>query len=229
MKNAVAFILSLFMAFQANAQFGLVAGYKTFNAPEFDDYIQSTSNYSPYPITGWQAGIDYWFRLKKRRIEFAPELTYSQFNQSSQNDDFSLRQFGLHFNVDVYIFDLAGDCNCPTFSKDGNLFSKGFFLEVSPGAMFVNNKMEKESTLVPFNVFHYKNSWAPGGSIGAGLDLGFSDLFTITPLVRFHYYPRIFSLESLESASNPESRLQQFFIGLRLRFHFKEVAKYRYR
>ncbi len=229
MKNIIAFILCIFMGFQANAQFGLVAGYKTFNAPGINDYYQSTSNFSPYPITGWQAGIDYWFRLKKRRIEFAPEITYSQFNQSSQDGNISLRQFGLHFNTDVYIFDLASDCNCPTFSKDGNLFSKGFFLEVSPGVVLMNNKMEKESTLVPFNAFYNKNSWAAGGSVGAGLDLGFSDLFTITPLARFYYYPRIYYLADLQFASTPESSLQQLFLGLRLRFHFKEVAKYRYR
>jgi hypothetical protein len=229
MKNTLAFILCIFMASQANAQFGFVGGYKTFNAPEFNEYYQSNFDYSPYPITGWQAGIDYWFRLKKRRIEFAPEITFAQFNQSTQDGNIPLRQFGLHFNVDVYIFDLASDCNCPTFSKDGNMFSKGFFLEVSPGTVFMNNKMGEDSKLAPFNVYYNKNSWAAGGSVGAGLDLGFSDLFTITPLVRFHYYPRFFSLDAFQPAETPESSIQQLFLGLRLRFHFKEVAKYRYR
>jgi hypothetical protein len=70
---------------------------------------------------------------------------------------------------------------------------------------------------------------AIGGSIGAGLDIGFSDLFTVTPLARFYFYPSTNSLDNSQSDENEETELKQVFAGLRFRFHFKEMAKARYR
>ncbi|MCC6723161.1 MAG: hypothetical protein IT258_01535 [Saprospiraceae bacterium] len=226
MKKVLTVSLSLIFSLQCIGQVGIIAGYKTFNAPGFNDGLGAILDDTPYPIGGWQAGLDYWFRLKKRRIEFMPELAFSRYVYSIQTSKMDLKQVGFHFNTAFYIFDLASDCNCPTFSKDGNMFGKGFFIELSPGLVYMNNKVEGEFLFEPF---YTKNSWAPGGSIGAGLDLGFSDLFTITPIARLHYYPGVYSLAAFEPAEKPETDLRQFFIGLRFRLHFKEIAKARYR
>ncbi len=215
----------LLLASQCLAQIGLVAGYKTFNPAAWNTQFEATLNETPYAMPGWQVGLDYWFRLKKRRIEFAPEVSVARFQGAFDQGTLEHLQAGLHFNTDIYVLDLAGDCNCPTFSKDGNFFSKGFFVELGPGVVFVRNKIQDSN---PISGMMNGDEFAAGGSIGAGLDLGFSDLFTLTPIARFHYYPGLDWNYSLTSAGL-HADLKQLFLGLRLRLHFKEFAKARYR
>ncbi|MBK8563799.1 MAG: hypothetical protein IPN76_10775 [Saprospiraceae bacterium] len=154
-----------------------------------------------------------------------PEISFASFKHSFSEGEMNLKQLGLHFNTAIYIFDLASDCNCPTFSKDGNTFGKGFFLEVSPGVSFLSNRFAGEAGLLPY---YPKNSVALGGSLGAGLDIGLTDLFDY-PLARFFHYPSLKSIDELRPAGVEETSLSQLFIGLRFRIHFKEMAKARYR
>ena len=226
MKKATFVFLLVFLASQCFCQLGLVGGYKTFNPDGWNDFFEQELNEAPYPMAGWQLGVDYWFRLKKRRIEFAPELSYSRFQRNFDLYKLEHSEVSVHFNTDIYVFDLASDCNCPTFSKDGNFFSKGFFIELAPGAIMASNKLSKDDPLFDSGLVD-GNEFAFGGYLGAGLDLGFSDLFTITPLFRIHYYPDLnwdFDL----SPANLDSDLKQLFLGLKLRLHFKEFAKARY-
>ncbi len=224
MKYTIVILFSFFFAMQCNAQIGIIFGYKTFNPKGLNDDFQTLLNAEPYPLAGWQIGVNYWFRLKKLRIEFLPEITTSEHKRNFNNSSFEHRQYGFHFNTDFYIFNLKGDCNCPTFSKDGNIFGKGFFLEVSPGAVYLYNKRVDKS----FPSSYEGNSWVVGGSIGAGLDLGFSDIFTVTPIARLHHYPN-FTWEEVLASPNDKYNLNQYFIGLRFRLHFDEMAKARYR
>ncbi|MBI5913880.1 MAG: hypothetical protein HY842_00755 [Bacteroidetes bacterium] len=222
MKKTAVFLLFFALASQCFSQVGIVGGYKTFHADGWNDLFAAGLNDTPYPMPGWQIGVDYWFRLKKRRIEFAPEASVAFFKKTFQEGKVEHRQAGLHFNTDVYIFDLAGDCNCPTFSKDGNVFGKGFFLEVSPGVVFLSNKN------TTYDDPGTAEEFAFGGSVGAGLDLGFSNVFTITPIARYHYYPNLTWYEALTTESLTTD-LTQLFLGLRFRVHFKEINKYGHR
>jgi hypothetical protein len=226
MKSILSFFIGLFLAGHCLGQIGLMAGYKTFNAPKWEEPFEALLNESPYPNAGWQVGMDYWFRLKKRRIEFTPEVSFANFKHSFSEGEMRMRQFGFHFNTAVYLFDLASDCNCPTFSKDGNVLGKGFFLEVSPGITYLQNDLDWV-TITRYTYPH--KSLAFGGSIGAGLDIGFSDLFTVTPLARFYFYPFTNSLDDLQPEGIEGTELKQVFAGLRFRLHFKEMAKARYR
>ncbi len=226
MKYTFAFFFGLLIASQCAAQLGFNAGYKTFNAPNWEEWVELSLNESPYPNAGWQVGVDYWFRLKKRRIEFMPEISFSNYKHSFTGGEMKMKQFGLHFNTAVYIFDLASDCNCPTFSKDGNVLGKGFFLELSPGLTFLSHDFSDNSVL---GAYYPGKSLGFGGSLGAGLDLGFSDLFTITPLARFYYYPSLNAVDDLQPAGVEPTELTQIFVGLRFRLHFKEMDKARYR
>jgi len=92
-------------------------------------------------------GISYWLRLKNYRVEFHPtayvtnskqsiELydqlttegsTFPEYSRATQNG------FGLEVPIHFYFLDIEGDCNCPTFSKDGNFFTKGLYAYISPG------------------------------------------------------------------------------------------------
>ena len=106
------------------AQFGIRAGYGSTSYKDWEGfaYRRIDVNKASFLNSGLNVGLDYWFRLKKRRIEFMPELGYTQFASSSVDGyKYSLSSFNAYFNVHAYVLDLAEDCNCPTFSK--GLFS----------------------------------------------------------------------------------------------------------
>jgi hypothetical protein len=225
MKRVTLVLLLALFTSQCFCQVGLSGAYKTFDPAGWNEGFYSELNQNPYPMAGWQVGLDYWFRLKKRRIEFSPELSFSKFQSGFDVNELSHTVVGFHFNTDIYVFDLASDCNCPTFSKDGNFFSKGFFVEIAPGAIMSSNKFSQGDPRFETNI---GEEFAFGGYAGVGLDLGFSDLFTITPIFRYHYYPDLNWDFELSSASY-NSDLKQVFLGLRVRLHFKEFANARYR
>jgi hypothetical protein len=126
------FLLFLLMisALSAQAQLGIGGAYLTSSAQHWELRNSGASNPSLQPPgTGYSVGLDYQFRLKKVRIEFAPELNYSHWSTPETNDlQTNSNWYSFFFNVRVYPFDLKGDCNCPTFSKRGKTFQKGFFV-----------------------------------------------------------------------------------------------------
>src|SRR5688500_13551386 len=75
---------------------------------------------------GFHASIEYHLRLKNIRIEFRPGLGYRTTHLGSSYDGY-FNSFDFDLGTAVYPFDFAGDCDCPTFSKEGGLFKKGFF------------------------------------------------------------------------------------------------------
>lgn len=225
MKN-LTIIAFLLLGSSCMAQLGFVGGYKTLNPSGWNESFQADLNEEPYPMSGWHIGVDYWFRLKKRRIEFMPETSFAKFEEQFGTRSQAHTQVGFHFYTAFYLFDMASDCNCPTFSKDGNLFGKGFFLEVSPGLVYLKNSLEDESPLL--EKFEGEE-FAFGGSIGAGLDIGVSKLITLTPLARYNFYLNTDWDYDLQPASFSSTDLKQLFFGIRLRLHFKEFAKARYR
>ncbi|MEM8909381.1 MAG: hypothetical protein AAGD05_16155, partial [Bacteroidota bacterium] len=151
MKKYLFSLFFLCFVFSSSAQFGLNLSYRTFNASGWErtiDQINSDIGTVAEPLDrGWGIGLDYWFRLKNYRIEFLPELNYSSFsktwsNPTNETDQLTSRFLSLHFNTNIYLFDLSGDCDCPTFSKQGDLMQKGFFVQVSPGLSWVQNQYE---------------------------------------------------------------------------------------
>jgi hypothetical protein len=131
---------------------------------------------------GVQASVEYNFRLKQKRIEFRPGLGY-RFTWNGAQENGYFKSVDFDFNTAVYPFDFAGDCHCPTFSKGGDLFKKGFFLELSPGVGYQTFTRVKSDPDDPSRLpIQSKNLiWKLGGS--AGLDIGLSDPFTLTPML----------------------------------------------
>lgn len=172
-----------------------------------------------FSLTGYQAGIDYWFRLKNHRVEFMPELQYAR-QLSLRVDDKSstLHSFGFELNTHFYLMDFYDDCDCPTWSKSGEWFEKGFFLILSPGVHYFQYPSIRD--------FEGSNQWVGSISLGAGLDIGFSDFLTLTPVIKWRHWitPQWSGLSDLLQNSTPDiSRFerryfQQFQIGFRLGF-----------
>ena len=163
------------------AQFGIRAGYGSTSFKDWEGfaYRRIDVNKASFLNSGLNVGVDYWFRLKKRRIEFMPELGYTQFAASSVDGyNYSLSSFNAYLNVHVYLLDLAEDCNCPTFSKQGNTIKKGFFIHAAPFFRYYIQEAEGSQSLSG-------NSTGIGIRAGAGIDIGLSDFLTLTPMVAY--------------------------------------------
>ena len=199
------------------SQFGINARSNWNDAPQW--MIDGTSGSSEIELLGdgLAFGVDYWFRLKNVRVEFLPELNYASY-ESELNGDLSLsvNTYSLFWNTNFYLFDFEGDCDCPTFSKQGPSLQKGFFLQVSPGISYFNfdsqvQDNQNSSSDLAFSI---------GGAVG--IDFGVSDLITITPMLGLRYYPSVLweDLEGISTTAgtfNGEntSDITQFFAGIR--------------
>jgi len=219
------FLLSLLTIFalQAKAQLGISGSYLTSAAPHWELRTGGASSLRIQPPgTGYSVGLDYQFRLKKVRIEFAPELNYSHWSTPKTNElETSSNWYSFFFNIRVYPFDLKGDCNCPTFSKRGNTFQKGFFVSLSPGISQMNHYIPRGWGGVSFEM---KDQYlAPNAALVLGLDIGISELLTVTPHAGWRYFPQTKwpSLATVVAQSgyldiDSEGQLHQFQAGLRL-------------
>ena len=131
---------------------------------------------------GFHTSVEYNFRLKEKRVEFRPGVGYRfTLNGSKYNGYF--HSYDFDFGTAIYPFDFGGDCDCPTFSKEGNLIKKGLFLELTPGVAYQILSRLRSIPDDPSKLpIRSKNLvWKIGGA--AGLDIGISDRFTLTPLL----------------------------------------------
>jgi hypothetical protein len=188
MKKIILLALSLCTSPFLFAQLGVSGSHTWFNAGDWESY--TSKRISPYDDayffqTGFQVGVDYWFRLPDVRVEFQPEVRYGRFTASpvSFNDEGNLtwQSFSFHLTTNIYPFDIFGDCDCPTFSKQDPLFKKGFFFQISPGVNYLAQSYQSERVL---SLHSSQNDWAASLGLGAGLDIGISDWITITPYGR---------------------------------------------
>lgn len=217
------------------AQIGISAGFVRMNV---DDWASHTNN-DEFLNTGIKIGVDYWLSLKNKRLDFVPELSYSRFKTdfSSPANSYSANFIGFNVNTNIYFLDFAGDCNCPTFSKDGNLIKKGVFIQVSPGISFIQQKQEIsffDAPGSPAMAEENSSTTAFNIGVGLGLDIGLTDFITITPLVKYSYFTKTDweGLIGIENGVNQptadiSSSLNQLYFGIRLGLRFDELNKYR--
>ena len=222
-KLSSVIIFALFANF-ASAQFGLNAGYRVNEANKWKNYFEEQD----FLKSGFTVGIDYWFRLKNKRIEFTPELAFSSFKSDNVYlnvlpylDVVSLKSqiYSLYFNTNIYFLDLENDCNCPTWGKSSDFLKKGLFLQVTPGLNYFQNSVEN-------NVAGIEKANDIAFSIGAGLgfDIGISNMLTLSPIVSYHYYFNV-TWEGLSKPlgggnendeANETTDIKQFYAGIRI-------------
>ena len=222
---SILFILALGMGLKA--QVGLGVSYLSNNASDWQTIVDPQDQ-SNFPGSGMGVQLDYWFRIKDKRIEFLPEINYKSFKEDdlgSSVDEYKSTFYGFQLNVNIYFLDFAGDCNCPTFSKRGNMLEKGLYFQIAPGYSFANQSQVVDA------VSEETNSSGFYASAGMGIDFGISDFFTITPFVRGVYYPKM-EWENLRSSldgmavtnvSDTESDILQLQMGIRLGLRFDEL------
>ena len=209
------------------AQFGINAGYATHQAPDWRLGPSDGSGVSEPPGNGFSVGIDYWFRLKNVRIEFLPELNYTQLSTpSAVGLETRNHWYSIFANVNFYPFDFKGDCDCPTFSKQGNQLQKGFFISLSPGLSYMDNRISGGWGGVAFE--YLESTMAPSMGIGAGIDFGISDLLTVTPYASFRYLlnarwddiPKIAADRNYDFPGDGTADVRRLQAGLRLGWRF---------
>ena len=190
MRNLLILALLFVSINYSNAQFGFAAKYNSNSYSKWNDFNEQVFNSSDGLFSSdLEFSANYLLRLKETRIEFLPELSY----HLSSSEDLTIAQnfnatnsfskIGFNINTHIYFMDLANDCDCPTFSKDGGSLQKAIHLILSPGLVYSNNEVEVASDAVSYSAS------GVGFKLGAGLgfDIGINDLVTMTPFFTVNY------------------------------------------
>lgn len=226
MKSSFLIIIGLFLSHMGISQFGIAVRYQANSAPGWENEFLLRPEIES---NDFEYALNYWFRLKNYRVEFLPEVTYakssSEFPFQEERvpllSDYSRTSIGLGLNTQIYPLDFEGDCDCPTFSKDGNLISKGFHFIVNTG--LIRHDVETsygDPFSDPAATFDAETYTFRGG-IGAGLDIGITELITLSPHV---LVTRNFGVDAFNNSTdtgpgqNISSSLNQVNFGLRLIF-----------
>ena len=207
---------------KAEGQYGVRATYninQVFAWSEFFDNLNASNNNILNQSLSFE--LDYWLRLPNHRIEFYPYLSYHQANTvvlsgegaGATEQSIGLRQFGLGLISHIYLLDLVGDCDCPTFSKQGGFVKKGFFLLGGIGVV-----RSDKTTGQTYNDANLDFS----ARLGAGLDIGLTDFVTLSPFVQYQYFPSVswhdLGTDFQTTPQHVESALGQLQFGLRIGF-----------
>lgn len=233
LKTTILLLVFFVISSSLYSQFGVRTKYNINTFSGFDEYIDenTTGNNEKIFSANIGVGVDYWFRLKKYRIEFLPELhmglkTSNTYENGANTTDFA--SLGFNFNTQVYLFDLEGDCDCPTFSKQGPSLSKGFFLNLSPGILYYTTNIS--DPLIDVDFANSEITFKIG--VGVGYDIGISNLFTITPMFNYNLAPGV-QFDELQIIGNIsmdppviESGLNQLQFQLRFGFRPDYVKSY---
>lgn len=187
------------------------------NFHQFRTNANTTQTQNPYEQldNGWEIGVNYWFRLPTKRVEFMPTLYYG-FAKFSLDNTRGLHEAGFQLKTNIYLFDFGGDCDCPTFGKQGPQLQKGFFLQLSPGYAFYHAE----------GIFgQAQNNTGFTLGAGMGLDIGLSNLLTLTPIVAvrrgFSTYSKIETSDVVGfDMGTDDTRLTTFQAGIQLSFRF---------
>ena len=230
MKKTIITLYCSIFCFLAYAQFGVRATYNALQAPQWETHLNDalTLEQDALDFNTFSYGVDYWFRLKNHRLEFFPTLSYLSSKNHLENGgirDINLKMLSFHLNTHIYFLSLKGDCDCPTWSKSEPIFEKGLFLLLSPGIDYFSGNYSVLNTIDSVPTTEKSSTLNGSIALGLGLDIGLSDLITITPYggVRWHtktsWEGLLLDFEELDP--NPSS-LRQLFGGIRLGIRLDE-------
>lgn len=168
-------------------QFGVQAAYVDAQVDEWQ-----TGGSDPaisLPGAGWQVGFDYRFPFNGVRIELLPTLAYQRrqhdYGIQSAKLESVVQSVGLFLPLNFYLLDLQGDCDCPTFSKQGPALQKGLYLQLSPGLSYFDFQLSDNALELRDNELN------ASFGLALGLDIGLSDAIVLSPFAGVRYYPAL--------------------------------------
>lgn len=231
-------LMLLFCFFGAilKAQIGLSYGYIQQEHTAWNQILLEKGLLSPeetFLSEGHRLSLEYWFRLPKQRIEFYPELNIS-IQESSFSDELSSFQtnfqaitYGLDLKTQIYFLDFKGDCDCPTFSKNDPIVQKGTYLLLSPGAYIQNRSFDSVSQT--FSIEQDNQAINLKLGVGIGLDIGITDLITLSPFYLFELHQttewdELMSLPqstiTIDPIDSTAAMVNRHIVGLKIHFRF---------
>lgn len=236
MKNLLfAFTLLFISTNFLIAQIGISGAYSSISTPGWEE-IKNNENVNSYN-NGYTIGIDYWTRLKNYRIEFLPELSYSRFDNEFEGIPLvpfastgEMTILALALNTQIYLFDIEGDCDCPTWGKEGGFFNKGFYFMVGPGVSMVHQVDDVEVGLEATETVD-ESTIRLLLSAGAGFDIGITKSITLTLFGKFKWHSSdqweglntvIERSPMQDNPTDPTSVITQFEPGLKIHYRWGE-------
>jgi len=188
-KNKVFYLFYVIVLINASvsAQIDVDLSFQRPSYHEWDRLLSETSN-SEQHIFDWKAGIGVAYRIfpYQVRMGYRPGLHFFygqkelEFSEAIPLKNYSILQSYLSFPVQIYPFDLWGDCNCPTFGRQHDFFKKAFYLELIPA---VSAKQLKFSDQL---VNEQRWNVAFHAGLGVGLNFAIKDHLTISPMLSYH-------------------------------------------
>lgn len=172
--NEVLFII-LCLCVGITAASGQVGLYGQYSLPLFSG--KEEANPDPTVLGSWNIGVMYTFRKSSIRTEWIPNVSVQRTRLEGTTAPKSVMGYTAGIDFRIYPLDLYGDCMCPTFSRRGDVFQKGFFWEAGAGWVGMDKILNENSGL--YHGFY--------GRIGAGIDIGINRHMTFTPGVRVQY------------------------------------------
>jgi hypothetical protein len=228
MRKFILIIATAVFCTSLNAQYGLSLKYQAVNSTYWEELFTDADGEYATQLLG--ASVFYWFRLKEKRVEFLPEFGYHRsIGKSSKSLSSNQQRVSFLFNIDVYLFDIINDCDCPTFSKQGTAFQRSFFIELSPGVDFQILSLDDVSGQ---NRTYDASELTFRIGIGAGFDFGISDFLTVTPLISINYgsRPKWQGLvEVLDTSTPVPDNKSEWIVSAGIRATFRPDYKRRYR
>lgn len=217
-------VLLLLACFTSKAQVGIRTAFVQLQAPGYE-LSQQGQNFLFPPGSGPAFSIDYRLKLKNLRLEFRPELQWV-IPRSGENAGWLTQgnYLGIWGNMTIFPFDLKGDCDCPTFGRQGSPIYKSLFLEVAPGLHFLVNDV---NVSIPGSndISFQDGELVPGGAIAVGAELKIQRNLAISPFARVVFFPDLSwpgLLEAAEAASldplEERTTLNGLQVGLRIGF-----------
>ncbi len=245
MKKTITFVFSILIAIQLQAQISVLGGVSTFSADKWDEMmdipfngISGRGSLEPLGL-GTFYGLTYSIPIPNVGMRLLPELNYSSFksigyenfrlsNQERLDIEISVQNIAFLLNTNIYLFNLEGDCDCPTFGKEGGFFKKGFHIQAGPGVVYSSKKIDETAADSGMQTVSTTDNFNFAFVVGAGLDIGLTDKFTITPFARFKYLASqewIKLNDSLNGAEEPvdnnSSSITNLEAGLKFGFRYK--------
>jgi len=198
-----------------------------FGQARFTEWEETVNAYyqQDHHFLGNSAGIGLAYRIYPWDIRMAlvPQLGFSVYRSAVNNNSiiakYELLQLGLQLDLQVFPFDIYGDCNCPSFGRQNDFFQKAFYLRLLPGIAFqMKNAVMEEDINDTGLIFSL--------GAGAGLNVALNELITLAPELSYHY---LFNEKWDDFGSNHEqsmeydrSRARVFRFGLRVSFYFNQ-------
>jgi hypothetical protein len=222
MKKLMLFILVCFLSLGIKAQIGVHFKTISTKGSEWNRIISlDLLNQEKVFAFGVEYGVDWWLRLKKYRIEWTPEFSYGKaesnyVTRGGNQRTYKLQTLNFILNNNIYIFDLK-EPDCPRYGLQGDIFKKGFFLQISPGITQFKQDFSIEGSQVETKTTTFKVG------IGAGMDFVIGNIISITPYVKMNFYPLVewdqlrethaAGSAQITTASSPVNQIQ---VGIRI-------------